>query len=78
MMRYLPMCVGSAAAPAEASAEAGADKATDMTAVGTVILALRPDAWRGRRAGDSTLFTLERDFSLPAASSQGRLVEFLR
>src|SRR5664279_4260851 len=29
-MRYLPICGGSAAAPAEASARAGADSATDI------------------------------------------------
>ena len=76
-MRYLPMCVGSAAAPAEASAEAGADSGDGHgAAVGTVILASAPDARHGGRAADSTLFTLGRDFSLPAASAQGRLVEF--
>ena len=79
MMRYLPICVGMAAVPAEASAEAGADTATDMgRRVWRVILAFAPDAWRGDRGGDSTLFTLGRDFWLLAASLQGRLVEFLR
>ena len=60
MMRYLPMCVGIAAAPAEASAEAGADSATDMVAARrrTGILAFASDAWRGGATADSTLFTL--------------------